>query len=60
MPSEQALPSPHVPHVPPQPSAPQTLPEWNKEAGGIVLEGDVGELVDKVIAILKEKTAVLR
>jgi electron transfer flavoprotein beta subunit len=31
-----------------------------KKGGGIVLEGDVGELVDKVIAILKDKTAVLR
>jgi electron transfer flavoprotein beta subunit len=31
-----------------------------KKGGGIVLEGDVGELADKVVAILKEKTAVLR
>jgi electron transfer flavoprotein beta subunit len=31
-----------------------------KKGGGIVLEGDVGELVDKVIGILKEKTTVLR
>jgi electron transfer flavoprotein beta subunit len=31
-----------------------------KKGGGIVLEGDVAELVDKVIAILKDKTAVLR
>jgi electron transfer flavoprotein beta subunit len=31
-----------------------------KKGGGIVLEGDVSELVDKVITILKEKTAVLR
>lgn len=31
-----------------------------KKGGGIVLEGDAGDLVDKVIAILKEKTAVLR
>ena len=31
-----------------------------KKGGGILLEGDVGELVDKVIAILKDKTAVLR
>lgn len=31
-----------------------------KKAGGIVLEGDVGELADKVIAILKDKTTVLR
>jgi len=31
-----------------------------KKGGGTVLEGDVGELVDKVIAILKDKTAVLR
>jgi electron transfer flavoprotein beta subunit len=31
-----------------------------KKGCGLVLEGDVGGLVDKVIAILKEKTAVLR
>ncbi|MEI6213104.1 MAG: electron transfer flavoprotein subunit beta/FixA family protein [Desulfuromonadales bacterium] len=31
-----------------------------KKGGGIVLEGDVGELVDKVVAILKDKTTVLR
>lgn len=31
-----------------------------KKGGGIVLEGDLNELVDKVIGILKEKTAVLR
>ncbi|MFZ2949744.1 MAG: electron transfer flavoprotein subunit beta/FixA family protein [Desulfuromonadaceae bacterium] len=31
-----------------------------KKGGGIVLEGDVGDQVDKVIAILKDKTAVLR
>jgi electron transfer flavoprotein beta subunit len=31
-----------------------------KKGGGVVLEGDTGGLVDKVIAILKEKTAVLR
>jgi len=31
-----------------------------KKGGGIVLEGETGELVDKVIAILKDKTAVLR
>ncbi len=31
-----------------------------KKGGGIVLEGDVGELVDKVIALLKDKTSVLR
>jgi electron transfer flavoprotein beta subunit len=31
-----------------------------KKGGRIVLEGDVGELVEKVIAILKDKTAVLR
>ena len=30
------------------------------KGGGIVLEGDVGELVDKLIGILKDKTAVLR
>jgi len=31
-----------------------------KKGGGIVLEGETGELVEKIIAILKEKTAVLR
>ena len=31
-----------------------------KKGSGIVLEGDVGDLVEKVIAILKDKTAVLR
>jgi electron transfer flavoprotein beta subunit len=31
-----------------------------KKGGGLVLEGDMGELVDRVIAILKDKTAVLR
>ena len=31
-----------------------------KKGGGIILEGETGDLVDKVIAILKEKTAVLR
>ena len=31
-----------------------------KKGGGIVLEGDVADLVEKVIAILKDKTAVLR
>ena len=31
-----------------------------KKGGGIVLEGDVGALVDQLIGILKEKTAVLR
>jgi len=31
-----------------------------KKGGGIVLEGDVGDLVEKVMAILKDKTAVLR
>ncbi len=31
-----------------------------KKGGGIVLEGDVGDLVERVIAILKDKTAVLR
>lgn len=31
-----------------------------KKGGGLVLEGDVSDLVDKVIGILKEKTAVLR
>jgi electron transfer flavoprotein beta subunit len=31
-----------------------------KKGGGLVLEGDVSQLVDKVMAILKEKTSVLR
>ncbi|OGU18450.1 MAG: electron transfer flavoprotein subunit beta [Geobacteraceae bacterium GWC2_53_11] len=31
-----------------------------KKGGGIVLEGDVADQVDKLIAILKDKTAVLR
>ena len=30
-----------------------------KKGGGLVLEGDVGDLVDQLIKILKEKTAVL-
>ena len=33
------------------------LPE--KKGGGLILEGDVGDLADKLIKILKEKTAVL-
>jgi electron transfer flavoprotein beta subunit len=35
-----------------------SLPE--KKGGGLVLEGDVGDLADRLIGILKEKTAVLR
>ncbi|KAF0221801.1 MAG: electron transfer flavoprotein beta [Geobacteraceae bacterium] len=31
-----------------------------KKGGGIVLEGDVGDMAEKLIAILKEKTNVLR
>jgi electron transfer flavoprotein beta subunit len=31
-----------------------------KKGGGIVLEGEVGGLVDQLVGILKEKTAVLR
>jgi electron transfer flavoprotein beta subunit len=31
-----------------------------KKGGGLILEGDVGDLVEKVLAILKEKTTVLR
>jgi electron transfer flavoprotein beta subunit len=31
-----------------------------RKGGGLVLEGDVNDLVDQVIGILKEKTAVLR
>ncbi|MCP4341380.1 MAG: electron transfer flavoprotein beta subunit/FixA family protein, partial [Desulfobulbaceae bacterium] len=30
-----------------------------KKGGGLVLEGDAGELADKLMNILKEKTAVL-
>ena len=30
-----------------------------KKGGGLVLEGDVGQLADRLIQILKEKTAVL-
>lgn len=31
-----------------------------KRGGGVILEGDVAELADRLIGILKEKTAVLR
>ncbi|HEY5974815.1 MAG TPA: electron transfer flavoprotein subunit beta/FixA family protein [Geobacteraceae bacterium] len=31
-----------------------------KKGGGVVLEGDVGALVDQLLGILKDKTAVLR
>ena len=31
-----------------------------KKGGGVVLEGDVGSLVDQLMTILKDKTAVLR
>jgi electron transfer flavoprotein beta subunit len=31
-----------------------------KKGGGLILEGDVGELAEKLVAILKEKTAVLK
>jgi len=31
-----------------------------KKGGGIVLEGDVGSLVDRLVGILKDKTSVLR
>jgi electron transfer flavoprotein beta subunit len=37
----------------------QTLYFPEKKGGGLVLEGDIGELADKLIKILKEKTAVL-
>jgi electron transfer flavoprotein beta subunit len=40
-----------------QETAKMYFPE--KKGGGLVLEGDVGELADKLIKILKEKTAVL-
>jgi electron transfer flavoprotein beta subunit len=31
-----------------------------RKGGGVVLEGDVGPLVDQLVDILKEKTIVLR
>jgi len=31
-----------------------------KKGGGLVLEGEAGELADKLITILREKTAVLK
>lgn len=31
-----------------------------KKGGGVILEGDVGPMVDQLLGILKEKTAVLR
>ena len=31
-----------------------------KKGGGLILEGDVGELAEKLVAILKEKTTVLK
>jgi electron transfer flavoprotein beta subunit len=34
------------------------IPE--KKSGGLILEGEEGELADRLIAILKEKTAVLQ
>ena len=37
----------------------KTLYFPEKKGGGLVLEGDIGELADKLIKILKEKTAVL-
>ena len=37
----------------------QSLNFPEKKGGGLVLEGDASELADKLIAILKEKTAVL-
>ncbi len=40
-----------------QETAKMYFPE--KKGGGLVLEGDVGDLVDKLIKILKDKTAVL-
>ena len=30
-----------------------------KKGGGLILEGDIGNLVDQLISILKEKTSVL-
>ena len=30
-----------------------------KKGGGLILEGDIGDLADRLIKILKEKTAVL-
>ncbi len=40
-----------------QETAKMYFPE--KKGGGLVLEGDIAELADKLIKILKEKTAVL-
>lgn len=40
-----------------QETAKMYFPE--KKGGGLVLEGDVGDLVDQVVKILKEKTGVL-
>jgi electron transfer flavoprotein beta subunit len=34
------------------------LPE--KKGGGIILEGEAGELADRLISILKDKTTVLK
>jgi electron transfer flavoprotein beta subunit len=31
-----------------------------RKGGGLVLEGDVGDLADQLIGILKEKTAVFK
>ena len=31
-----------------------------KKGGGLVLEGEAGDLADKLIAILKDKTSVLK
>ena len=40
-----------------QETAKMYFPE--KKGGGLVLEGEVGQLADRLIQILKEKTAVL-
>ncbi len=37
----------------------RTLYFPEKKGGGLILEGDIGELADKLIKILKDKTAVL-
>ena len=42
---------------PRQETAACSFPE--KKGGGLVLEGDIPELADKLIQLLKEKTAVL-
>jgi electron transfer flavoprotein beta subunit len=53
------IPVPELLHEEPLAMTVQFYPPARK-GGGIVLEGDVAELADRLIGILKEKTAVLR